>query len=102
VFVFADTLPFTLAVGPDGNVRARLGTTETTVAGAALNNGWFTGRFNAPLRAADATPAADRDRIVVNFALRRRGDQLTGWASAVTQGPVAYGAVSYAAELRRN
>ena len=103
VLVLADTLPFTLSVEANGSVRARLGTTETSVAGAALNSGgWFTGRFNAPLRAADATPAADRERIVVNFALRRRGDQLTGWASAVTQGPVAYGAVSYRAELRRN
>jgi hypothetical protein len=102
LLVLSDTLPFTLSIEADGRVRTRLGTTETVVAGAAFNRGWLSGRFIAPLRAPDATPAAEHERTSVALSLRRRGDQLTGWASSVTLGPVAYGAVSYRAELRRN
>ena len=104
VLALADTVQLSLTVSPDGRVRVRLGTNEERdLDGASLaRTGWFTGRFAAGIRPADATPAVDRDRVMVNVALRRRDGRLTGWVSSVSTGPLAYGAVSYRAELRRN
>ena len=104
VLALADTLPLSLTILPNGRVRVRLGASEERdLDGASLaRTGWLTGRFTAPIRAPDATPAANRDRVTINIALRRRDNRLTGWLAAVSGGQPAYGAVSYRAELIRD
>lgn len=104
VLVQGDTVPLSITIGANGTARAQLGTARETALNAAslAQTGWFTGRFVAPLRPADATPASEKDRITINVALRQRENRLTGWVSAVTSGQPSYGAVSYRAELTRS
>jgi hypothetical protein len=103
VIALSDTLPFSLILQADGTARVKLGAYgETVLSGASLaRTGWFSGRFSAPLRPPDATPAEASERVIVNVSLRQRDNRLTGWVSALTRGQPVYGAVSYPAVLTR-
>ena len=102
LLVERDTISLVLDVHPDGDVHVRFGDQlETVLSGATMTGVWLTGRFQAPLRAPDAVPIADQQRIFVSLNLRPRGDRLTGWASAISTAVLNYGAVSYRAELQK-
>jgi CubicO group peptidase (beta-lactamase class C family) len=97
-----DSLALRVEVRADGDVHVQLGAQlATLLTGARLNDGWLTGRFGGRLRPPDATPATAQYHVAVALNLKRRGDRLTGWASSITTTPLAYGAVSYRAELER-
>jgi CubicO group peptidase (beta-lactamase class C family) len=96
-------VPVTLTIQADSQARIRVGTFDERplVAPRIAATGWVTGRVQVPLRAPDATPASESERVGVSLSLRVHGDRLSGWASALTPNPPVYGAVSYWMELRR-
>jgi hypothetical protein len=103
-FVRADRDSVSLVVDAraDGSVVVRYGDqSEAVMTAPSFSDSVLAGRFFAPLPAPDATPAAERSRIVVVATLRLRNGKLAGWLSAITQAPPVYGAVSYYAELSR-
>jgi CubicO group peptidase (beta-lactamase class C family) len=102
IAVERDTVRFSLNVRADGDIHVRFGNQlETVLSNASFNNGMLSGSFQAPLRAPDATPENARQRVVAAVTLRLRGDRMTGWVSSITQGGLAYGAVSYYAKVER-
>ncbi|HYV96416.1 MAG TPA: serine hydrolase domain-containing protein [Gemmatimonadaceae bacterium] len=102
ILVERDTVRFVITVKPDADIHVGFGNQLPVVlSNGAVGDGMFTGSFQAPLRAPDATPDSARSRVVASMTLRVRGDQMTGWVSSITQGGLAYGAVSYFAKLTR-
>jgi hypothetical protein len=83
-------------------VRVRVGSGESVaVDGARWSDNWFTGRAAAMLAPPDAAPAGDSDGHRALFTLARRGDRLSGWATALSTATPTYGAVSFALELTK-
>jgi CubicO group peptidase (beta-lactamase class C family) len=94
-----DSLSLALDVRPDGHVHVRLGDQlETVLAGAATQGGVLTGQFAGVVR----TPDTDRQPHVITLTLRRRGDRLDGWASAIGTGAPTAGAVSFWVRLEQD
>lgn len=94
-------VPVSLTIGEDADIRVRIGPgQEARVVGARIHNRWFTGGAAAPLAPPDAAPPEHPAHRTL-FTLIRRGERLTGWATAVSTADPTFGAVSFSVELRR-
>lgn len=95
-------VPLALTVAENADVRVRIGAgQEARVVGARIHNRWFTGGTAAPLAPPDAAPPEHPEHRTL-FTLTRRGERLTGWATAVSTADPTFGAVSFSVELRRS
>jgi CubicO group peptidase (beta-lactamase class C family) len=95
-------VPLALTVGDEADVRVRIGAgPEARVVGARIHNRWFTGGTSAPLAPPDAAPPEHAAHRTL-FTLTRRGQRLTGWATAVSTADPTFGAVSFSVELQRS
>jgi CubicO group peptidase (beta-lactamase class C family) len=102
VLVRGDTVPLVLTIREDGTGTARLdGPAEAGLTNIRLAGGWMTAGFRGEILGPEAAGAESRGPHTLVLNLTRRGDRLTGWASAVARGDLAYGAVSYRVALTR-
>ena len=102
VLVRGDSVPLVLTIRDDGTGTARLGGGEdATLSNLRFADGWLTAGFRGEILGADAAGAEARGPHALVLQLRRRGDGLRGWGSAIARGALAYGAVSYPIALTR-
>jgi CubicO group peptidase (beta-lactamase class C family) len=102
LLVRGDSVPLVVTITSDGSGTARLGDgPEAELANLRLTDGWVTAGFRAEVPGPEAAgPNAHGPHNVV-VHLRMRGSGLRGWASVIARSDLAYGAVSYRAELAR-
>jgi CubicO group peptidase (beta-lactamase class C family) len=90
-----------LDVRGNDDVRVRVGSgEEMALEGARWSDSWLTGRAAATLAPPDAAPGDGAGHRAL-FTLARRGDRLSGWATALSTATPTYGAVSFAVELTK-
>jgi CubicO group peptidase (beta-lactamase class C family) len=94
-------VPLVLTIGEAADVSVRIGSgQEARVVGARIHNRWLTGGTAAQLAPPDAAPPEHSAHRTI-LTLIRRGQRLTGWATAVSTADPTFGAVSFSVELRR-
>ncbi|HKS06973.1 MAG TPA: serine hydrolase domain-containing protein [Gemmatimonadaceae bacterium] len=104
ILVDGTSIPLTLNLADSGASYSRLGSSDSVrIAQGGYNarTGWMNVLIAGSIRAPDATPANDTSGVRIQVSMRLHGDKLSGWATALSPGPIAYGAVSYWAEVRR-